>query len=82
MFEAEEYLKTECADIDYTVVQAPMLDNKPASESSFKVTNDEYYVRGASDKLSRTDMVRYILKIPDDKSTYGQIQAIALEIKR
>ena len=78
MFEAEEYLKTECADVDYTVVQAPILNNKPATESEFKVTNDEYYVPGASDKLSRADLARYILKIIDDKSTYRQIQAIAL----
>ena len=78
MFEAEEYLKTECADIDYTVVQAPMLNNKPVTESEFKVTNGEYYVPGASDKLSRADVARYILKILDDKSTYRQIQAIAL----
>ena len=78
MFEAEEYLKTECSDIDYTVVQAPMLNSKPATESEFKVTNGEYYVSGASDKMTRADVARYLLKILDDQSTYRQIQAIAL----
>ena len=78
MFEAEEYLKTECSDIDYTVVQAPMLNSKPATESEFKVTNGEYYVPGASDKMTRADVARYLLKILDDQSTYRQIQAIAL----
>ena len=78
MFEAEEYPKTECSDIDYTVVQAPMLNSKPATESEFKVTNGEYYVPGASDKMTRADVARYLLKILDDQSTYRQIQAIAL----
>ena len=78
MFEAEEYLKTECTDIDYTVVQAPILNRKPGTESEFKVTNGEYYVPGASDKMTRADVARYILKILDDQSTYRQIQAIAL----
>ena len=78
MFEAEEYLKTECADIDYTVVQAPILNRKPGTESEFKVTNGEYYVPGASDKMTRADVARYILKILGDQSTYSQIQAIAV----
>ena len=78
MFEAEEYLKTECSDIDYNVVQAPVLNTKPATESEFKVTNGEYYVPGASDEMTRADVARYLLKILDDQSTYRQIQAIAL----
>ena len=78
MLEAEEYLKTECSDIDYNVVQAPVLNTKPATESEFKVTNGEYYVPGASDKMTRADVARYLLKILDDQSTYRQIQAIAL----
>ena len=78
MLEAEEYLKTECSDIDYNVVQAPVLNTKPATESEFKVTNGEYYVPGASDKMTRADVARYLLKILDDQSTYRQIQSIAL----
>ena len=78
MLEAEEYLKTECSDIDYNVVQAPVLNTKPATESEFKVTNGEYYVPGASDEMTRADVARYLLKILDDQSTYRQIQAIAL----
>ena len=76
MYETEEYLRHECNDIDFTVVQPPGLTNGPVTDNEFQVANTKYFVSGANLRISRADVARYMLKILNEEAAFRQIQAI------
>ena len=78
MYETEEYLRHECNDIDFTVVQPPGLTNGPLTDTEFQVANTKYLVSGANHRISRADVARYMLKVLNEEATFRQIQAIGL----
>lgn len=75
----EEFLQSECEDIQYTVVRPPGLNNDPKTDLAFEVVNDADVIVGASSKISRADVARYMLNVLQDESAHRKFQAITVK---
>lgn len=77
MAKMEDYLRTECSDINYTVVRPPKLTDEGLKRATV-VCKRALFVAGTSDAMPRQNLAKYIVDILADRLTYKIILAIGL----
>lgn len=81
MFEMEQWMFSECNDIDYTIVRPPGLGDQPLQDKKVEVKPDEYYFADApaSRQMPRADVAKFILDELENNQYIQKGVAIALQ---
>jgi len=78
MSETEDWLSSECSDIEYTVVRPAGLQNKPITTENIKVVDGGFHVPDAAGRIARADVARFMLDCIDQEQYKEKQLAIGI----